>query len=167
MVDYFAGRLGVSGLDVHVQFVGPAAMRKINHRFRAKDKSTDVLSFPQLEWSVPLMVKRPAASSSKRGRGNFRNKGMTQGTRAGLVAFEHETVLGDMVICLDAAAKNAREDKQDVAREVCFLLAHGMLHLCGHDHQNAREKKVMFSQQQILMDEMGQGWRGCVKRRFR
>ena len=166
LVQDMAGRLGVDGMDVHIQFIGPSAMKRINRQFRQKDQSTDVLSFPQMEWNRPLLIsKDKSGAPARRGqRGDLRNTSMLRGTRAGLQSFAHERVLGDLVLCLDAAARNAREDKSDVAKEVCFLLAHGMLHLCGHDHQNSREKALMFAQQDQLMAGIGSRWRGCVAR---
>lgn len=163
LVTHMATRLGVQHLDVHVSFVGPAAMRQINRQFRDKDKSTDVLSFPQMEWPTPCLVRK-STKARKNAAETSRNRAMMRGTRGGLVSFGHETVLGDMIICLDAAEKNAREDGKPVAREVCFLLAHGMLHLCGHDHQNAAEKKLMFGEQAILMEQLDGAWSSCVRR---
>ncbi len=163
LVAHMAGRLGVAHLEVHVSFVGPAAMRRINRQFREKDKSTDVLSFPQMEWHAPKLVQKPG-KAGKSAEATKRNRGMLRGTRGGLVAFGHESVLGDMIICLDAAEKNASEDGNPVAKEVCFLLAHGMLHLCGHDHQNPAEKKLMFGEQAALMEQLEGSWRSCVRR---
>lgn len=163
LVSHMAGRLGVDHLDLHVSFVGPVAMRQINRQFRDKDKSTDVLSFPQMEWPEPKLVRR-SAKTRKTAAKTRRNHAMLRGTRGGLVSFSHETVLGDMVICLDAAEKNAHEDGTPVAREVCFLLAHGILHLCGHDHQRPDEKTLMFGEQAVLMKQLDGAWRSCVRR---
>ena len=163
LVSHMAKRLGVDHLKIHIDFVGPTAMRQINGEFRNKDKSTDVLSFPLMEWRTPKLVEKTnkAKPSSKT---TPRNSKMLHGTKKGLVSFDHENILGDIIVCLDAASKNAREDGHDVAREVCFLLAHGILHLCGHDHQKPAEKILMFRQQEILMNDAGQNWRACVRR---
>jgi probable rRNA maturation factor len=166
ILKFISESLGVGEMTIHVKFVGPGAMRKINRRFREKDKSTDVLSFPQMEWSKPRLVAGSTRKQSRRSSGgrDLRNKDMLRGTRGGLLSFSHENILGDLVLCIDAADSNAREDNSDVAKEVCFLLAHGMLHLCGHDHQNAREKALMFAQQDQIMAELGNRWRRCVER---
>lgn len=52
-------------------------------------------------------------------------------------------VLGDVAISLDTAAKQAKERKQTLEEEVCFLLAHGLLHLLGYDHQTDAEEAEM------------------------
>jgi len=162
LVSNMAERLGVKHLEIHIDFVGPTAMRQINGEFRSKDKSTDVLSFPLMEWPNPKLVEKTKKAKQSPTAG--RNSKMLRGTKKGLVSFAHEKILGDIIVCLDAANKNAREDGQDVAREVCFLLAHGILHLCGHDHKKPAEKALMFRQQELLMNDAGQNWRACVRR---
>jgi probable rRNA maturation factor len=52
-------------------------------------------------------------------------------------------LLGDVVISLDTAARQARGRKRELAAEVRFLLAHGILHLIGHDHAEPEEKRRM------------------------
>ena len=44
------------------------------------------------------------------------------------------TVLGDVVVSLDTAARQAEERGHDLEHEVARLLVHGVLHLLGHDH---------------------------------
>ena len=52
-------------------------------------------------------------------------------------------VLGDVVISLDTAARQARGRKRPLLAEVRFLLAHGLLHLCGYDHGTQAQKREM------------------------
>ena len=52
-------------------------------------------------------------------------------------------LLGDVVISLDTAARQARAKRQDLRQEVRFLLAHGLLHLVGYDHVTAVGKREM------------------------
>ena len=52
-------------------------------------------------------------------------------------------LLGDVVISIDTAGRQARSRKRDLLVEVRFLLAHGILHLLGYDHGTPREKKRM------------------------
>lgn len=163
LVLHMARRLEVNSLEIHVTFVGPAAMRKINSQFRNKDQSTDVLSFPQMEWVTPRLIAQ-SSTEKKPSKEIARNSQMLRGTKKGLVSFDHEKFLGDIIICLDAAKKNAREDGHDVAREVCFLIAHGILHLCGHDHQKPAEKDLMFKQQETLMNDLVGKWNACVRK---
>ncbi len=52
-------------------------------------------------------------------------------------------LLGDVVISLDTAARQAKSRGRPLLDEVRFLLAHGVAHLLGHDHQTATEKREM------------------------
>lgn len=52
-------------------------------------------------------------------------------------------LLGDVVISLDTAERQARGRRRDVLAEVRFLLAHGLLHLIGYDHGTPAEKRSM------------------------
>lgn len=52
-------------------------------------------------------------------------------------------LLGDVVISLDTASRQAKTRKRPLLAEVRFLLAHGLLHLCGYDHATRPEKREM------------------------
>lgn len=54
-------------------------------------------------------------------------------------------LLGDVVISLDTADRQARGRGRPLVEEVRFLLAHGILHLIGHDHAEPEEKRVMVA----------------------
>jgi probable rRNA maturation factor len=52
-------------------------------------------------------------------------------------------LLGDIVISIDTAERQAASRKRPVLAEVRFLLAHGLLHLIGYDHDTKPKKKRM------------------------
>ena len=52
-------------------------------------------------------------------------------------------LLGDVVISLDTAARQAKGRRRPLLAEVRFLLAHGLLHLCGYDHETPAGKREM------------------------
>jgi probable rRNA maturation factor len=52
-------------------------------------------------------------------------------------------LLGDVVISVPTATRQAEERDRPIIAEITFLLAHGLLHLLGHDHQTAREERDM------------------------
>ena len=54
-------------------------------------------------------------------------------------------ILGDVVISLDTAERQARSRRRPLIEEVRFLLAHGVLHLVGYDHAEPAEKREMVS----------------------
>jgi probable rRNA maturation factor len=64
----------------------------------------------------------------------------------------HPGVLGDVVISLDTAARQAAARDVPVADEVRLLLTHGILHLLGYDHERSpREARRMFRKQRDLL----------------
>jgi probable rRNA maturation factor len=105
--------LELQNAELSVLLTNDTEIHALNLQHRQKDKPTDVLSFPLDE-----------------GGGA---DGAISGTR----------VLGDVVISLDTAARQARGRKRELLPEVRFLLAHGLLHLLGYDHGNPREKREM------------------------
>ena len=74
----------------------------------------------------------------------------------------HPHVLGDVVISLDTAARQAAARGVSVADEMRLLLTHGLLHLLGYDHERCpAEARRMFRKQRALM----QSWRAARRRR--
>jgi probable rRNA maturation factor len=126
-----------------MKFVGKEEIAELNGRFRSKSYATDVLSFPQEKWRTPRTLRS-------------RNKKPSFGS-----------TLGDIVICLDIAEQNAEKIGQGLDREVCFLIVHGILHLCGHDHETKSEERVMLDQQRKIMKSLEEGkdplWDSCIK----
>ncbi len=59
-------------------------------------------------------------------------------------------LLGDVVISVDTATRQAKEVKRKTVDEVTSLLIHGVLHLLGYDHQKAKEEKRMLSEAERL-----------------
>ena len=105
---------------------GDRRMQTLNRRFRRVDRPTDVLSFPALE---------PSESRAAARSGAF---------------------LGDLVIDVPYAARQARRRGHPVGREVQILLAHGLLHLLGYDHET--DGGAMFRlQRRILLSAFGEG----------
>lgn len=59
--------------------------------------------------------------------------------------------LGDMVISLDTASRQAAELAHSLERELMFLAVHGTLHILGYDHIKAEDEKVMLQKQRIII----------------
>jgi probable rRNA maturation factor len=59
-------------------------------------------------------------------------------------------ILGDVIISLDTAARQA---KQGLYEEVVFLAAHGLCHLLGYDHQDDEEERAMNARMNALIEE--------------
>lgn len=61
-------------------------------------------------------------------------------------------LLGDVVISLDTAERQAVGRKHSLLDEVSFLLAHGILHLLGYDHQTDEEEAIMNTMTSRLVE---------------
>jgi len=59
--------------------------------------------------------------------------------------------LGDIVIAWPTAKRQAREHGWSVEREVCLLVAHGLLHLLGFDHATRATERRMMARTHLLM----------------
>jgi probable rRNA maturation factor len=63
----------------------------------------------------------------------------------------HPGLLGDVVISVPTATRQAAEHDRPIIQEVTFLLAHGLLHLLGYDHGNKREEREMKARTEELL----------------
>jgi probable rRNA maturation factor len=154
LVELISMHLGVENYQLSISFVGSRAIRQLNYNFRGKDKPTDVLSFPQIEWPKPRPLKRKLPNIAR--------------SRPASEPVIAPSVLGDVVISIPEAAANAQRIGQSLPREICFLLVHGMLHLSGYDHEIPADEKRMRNAQRVLMQALGEGrktplWANCIK----
>jgi probable rRNA maturation factor len=62
--------------------------------------------------------------------------------------------LGDVVICLSIAKKQAAEYKHSLLRELVYLFVHSILHMRGYDHMNEEEKENMRAEEEKIMQEL-------------
>lgn len=67
---------------------------------------------------------------------------------------EEALALGDMVLSVETAVRQANELKHPLTREVAFLAIHGTLHLLGYDHVTAPGRKRMFALQDDILASM-------------
>jgi len=118
--------------ELSISLVSDAAIRRLNRDYRDKDKATDVLSFSQVE-------ERGATLPNPERIPNNR-----------------ETVLGDIVISIDTAARQAQEYGIGLDQRLCTLLIHGFLHLIGYDHErSARDERLMRTRERELAAILG------------
>ena len=123
-------------VEVSVMFTEDDMIREINEEYRGIDKVTDVLSFPQMEFSEAGVIPREY---------------MPDGTNY------PELVLGDIVLNVERARSQAIEYGHSFYREAGYLTVHSMLHLLGYDHENDDDKKIMREKEEIIMNEIGLG----------
>ena len=63
--------------------------------------------------------------------------------------------LGDIVICLEQAKKQAEQSGHPVENEIALLEIHGLLHLLGYDHLDDDQKKEMWELQDQYLEKCG------------
>lgn len=119
-------------IEVSVMFVNDRAMRALNRDYRAKDRTTDVLSFPQAddaEMLAGMLSSLPEAGTIP---------------------------LGDIVISIPQACRQAEELEVSLSDELARLLVHGILHLVGYDHErSAADARVMRRLENTIFRRVG------------
>jgi probable rRNA maturation factor len=137
VLERLLAEIGERGTSVSLTFVRDPEMRELNRAHRGKDAPTDVLSFPLYP---PEAFDRAGA------------------TRPLPHDAEAERMLGDIVVSVDTARRQAAEYDAPLAREIERLLIHGVLHLAGHDHAEAGERAVMEAEERRLAGAIGMPW---------
>lgn len=69
------------------------------------------------------------------------------------VNLESWRMLGDIYISIDKATEQAEEYGHSFLRELAFLTIHGFLHLLGYDHMNEDDEKIMYKEQEVILNE--------------
>jgi len=121
--DQMLSKLALPASELSVVLCDDQYIQRLNLDHRGKDKPTDVLSFPQAEFRAPERPRRGQPMS----------------------------LLGDVVISLMTASRQAESRRRSLQSEVRFLLAHGVLHLVGHDHMTPDDKRIMTNRTRQLV----------------
>ena len=109
--------------EVSVTLTNDEDIRKLTNAYRNKDAATDVLSFPLID-------------------GEYTEEDIVDGYLP----------IGDIVISLQHARKQAEALEHSINAEVAFLCVHSTLHLLGYDHETSKEdEEEMFSHQKEIM----------------
>jgi probable rRNA maturation factor len=109
--------------ELSIVLADDATVRELNRTYRGTDAATDVLSFAQSEGEA---FAHPA---------------------------EVAPHLGDIVISLDTARRQAVGYAQALGDEVSHLLVHGVLHLLGYDHQEPDDAAIMRAREDAILGE--------------
>ena len=124
--------------EVNVLLTDDPEIHRINQEFRGIDRATDVLSFPMGDYETPSDFERLEEVAE-----DYFN--LETG----------ELLLGDIVISVDKVEEQAEKYGHSQARELAFLTAHSMLHLCGYDHMEEDERLVMEKKQEEILSLKG------------
>lgn len=135
-------RIEADKIVVNVFFVGTSRMRSTNKESRGIDQTTDVLSFPAHEMRMGELLETPQAWDYE-----YSDTSADESDDPELI-FN----LGDILISLEAAAKQASEYGHSEEREVIYLAVHGCLHLLGYDHETEVEEAEMKAEAEAIME---------------
>jgi rRNA maturation RNase YbeY len=114
--------VGEPSAELGILFVGDQRMRSLNRQYRGKDRTTDVLAFAMREAHTP---------------------------HASRVTPD---MLGDVVIAVPTAVRQAKQGQRSLDEELRVLLIHGILHLCGYDHERSeKEARRMHRRERMIL----------------
>lgn len=111
--------------ELSIRFTDDTEIQALNSQYRYKNKPTDVLAFAALEVNSPQLPPQ--------------------------IQLSLPVYLGDIVISVDTASRQAREQGHSLETELAWLAAHGLLHLLGWDHPDDESLREMLSQQTTLL----------------
>ena len=112
--------------EMSLRLTDDAEVQSLNRDYRHKDQPTDVLSFAALE--VDCQYDLPV---------------------------EEPLYLGDIVISVETAARQADNLGHSIETELTWLASHGLLHLLGWDHPDELSLGEMLNQQRDLLQAIG------------
>jgi probable rRNA maturation factor len=116
-----------SAYELCLRLTDDAEIRSLNADYRQKDQPTDVLAFSALELNAP----QPAEMQ------------------------DFPLYLGDVVISVETAQRQAAERDHSILQELSWLAAHAFLHLLGWDHPDEASLLSMLKQQELLLQSVG------------
>lgn len=115
-------------LAVSLLFTSDAEVHTLNREWRARDKPTNVLSFPMLE-RQELEALAPEGPPE---------------------------MLGDIALANETCAREAAEKGITLEAHVTHLIVHGLLHLAGHDHVDSDEQaEAMEALETAILAKLG------------
>ena len=118
-----------SKLMITITLTNAENIKEINKQYRNIDKTTDVLSFPMFE------------------KDELENKIKNR-------LFEHEDVLGDIIISIPKVEEQAKEYGHSFERELSYMIVHGFYHLMGYDHIKEEDKKEMRPKEEKILNQL-------------
>jgi len=113
-------------VELSITLTNNEQIQSLNRDYREKDKPTNVLSFPQINWE--------------------NGKPLAQ---------EPLMMLGDVVIALETIQQEADEQNKRLQDHFIHMLIHSVLHLCGHDHEIESEAETMENLEIQILSNMG------------
>ena len=125
-------------IEVNILLTNNTEIHEANKNFRNIDRTTDVLSFPMVDYNLPVDFAL-----------------VDESPECYLNPETDELVLGDIMVSVDKVYEQAEEYGHSSKREFAFLIAHSMLHLLGYDHMEEEERMVMETKQEAVLEALG------------
>ena len=115
-------------IEISIRLASDDEVRALNRQYRAKDKPTNVLSFPMVQSDlIDTLCNHD----------------------------DGEVLLGDIVLAHETCAREAKERGVPVKDHATHLIVHGVLHLLGYDHMNDAEAEAMEAIERDVMAALG------------
>ena len=115
--------------ELCISFVGEKTIKNLNRRYLRRGGTTDVISFTMDDQSAECGMRSAECG---------------------------EILIGDVVICVPSAVRDAQEEGIALRRKLEILILHGILHIMGYDHEFKDERKRMEEKE-------GQIWKALRK----
>lgn len=115
-----------AGMTLSLIVTGDDDVRELNRRYRGLDEPTDVLAFGETpaEGDAEPWIDASAGEPAH---------------------------LGDVVVALPYAARQAERAARPLSDELAHLVAHGILHLLGYDHEEPDEERAMRDRERAIL----------------
>jgi probable rRNA maturation factor len=113
--------------EISILLVDNSYIKELNFIYRNQNTPTDVLSFAMNE----LAEDEPDYES-----------------------LDEVNILGDIVISMEKVVEQSEEYGHSISRELGYLVAHGMLHLIGYDHETEEEARGMRNLEEKIMQSV-------------
>lgn len=125
--------------EINILLADNEKIRSLNSQFRYIDNTTDVLSFPMVDFrsggDFSCLEDELSDMYFHPGTGDL--------------------LLGDIAISVQKVRSQAEAYGHSLERELGFLVAHSMFHLMGYDHVDDREREIMESKQKEVLERLG------------
>lgn len=114
--------------EIGLRLTNDAQIQELNAQYRQKNQPTDVLAFASLEDNFPHPEE---------------------------MLTSQPLYLGDIIVSIDTAQRQAQQQQHSVETELAWLTAHGLLHLLGWDHPDEESLVQMLEKQVFLLKLIG------------
>lgn len=132
IVSFILKYKNIRDATLSVVFTTDKRIKRLNYLYRKKNRPTDVLAFSMQEGALPSFVKTVAGKRLRR----------------------ESSILGDIVISVDRAKRQAKIFNSTLEREIYLYIIHGILHLIGYDDEKPSLQKSMQKKESEILNAL-------------